>query len=50
MLDVGAIVNHYPPSDPRQAGLPVALAVTSIDLNPLEPVVQKADFFDYAAR
>lgn len=48
VLDVGAIVEHYPANDPRSAGLPSKLEVTSIDLNPLAPGVVKADFFDFA--
>jgi hypothetical protein len=65
LLDVGAIVNHYPPEpepEPRQAPgvlrshstlgptLPGGrrLHVTSIDLNPREECVLRADFFDFA--
>eukprot|EP01052_Picozoa_sp_SAG31_P028231 SAG31_NODE_2708_length_5211_cov_4.189163_1_plen_229_part_00 len=42
LLDVGAIVNHYPPDDLRTANLPAKLDVTSIDLNPLESTVRLA--------
>ena len=65
LLDVGAIVNHYPCAEPAPEPEPQpALAegallgpalpggrqlhVTSIDLNPREPSVIRADFFPYA--
>jgi hypothetical protein len=67
LLDVGAIVNHYPPEpEPQREPGPALgalrshstlgptlpggrrLHVTSIDLNPQEECVLKADFFDFA--
>lgn len=65
LLDVGAIVNHYPPEpEPEPTSGPGVLRshstlgpmlpggrrlhVTSIDLNPREECVLKADFFDFA--
>eukprot|EP01043_Picozoa_sp_COSAG02_P001383 COSAG02_NODE_29_length_51136_cov_346.293317_18_plen_413_part_00 len=65
LLDVGAIVNHYPPEPEQEPGLAPGglrshstlgptlpggrrLHVTSIDLNPQEECVLKADFFDFA--
>ncbi len=72
LLDVGAIVNHYPPppetassgggegddSPPLRPGAVLGpwvgvggvqrLHVTSIDLNPRDDAVTKADFFDFA--
>lgn len=54
LLDVGAIVNHYPETfskwSKKQTEIRNKLVVTSIDLNAQDDVVIQTDFFDFAQK
>lgn len=49
LLDVGAIVHRFPDKLTLEGG-DIPLSASAIDLNPRDERVQKADFFEFAAK